>query len=477
MNDEFIRFILKRFLDHPENSAAFSLYDGEKVQNIGYRKFADDVMRAAAYLNKQEIRRQNIALIAPNCYEWFVVLLALMASGNVPVLLNPLLPWEMLGKQIAQADVSMIWTHMMEDKAIQESEAAHLKCLDYDAMKREEPVGIDDLYIDSEDETAVLIATSGTTGKSKMVEVTYGNLQSRMDSILDIYTDRDKERYCMVLPTFHIAGLASSLGTFYYGKTLCMGRGIMYVFADLPVLNPTIINLVPSMAETFFKIVRRSTEEELRKYVGKNLRRIVLGGSSVTPQLCESLISKGFSLETGYAMTETVGAGTWCEVKDAPQGTIGKISGGVQCRIQDGELLFKGPSVMKGYYKDPEATAQVMEDGWLHTGDMGYCDEQGYYFITGRKKNVIILSNGENVNPEEIEDKFSECDAIAESMVYSNGKGICADVYTENEEAAAAFIAAYNASMPKYRQVYKVNYSATPLEKTGSGKIKRKENK
>ena len=107
---------------------------------------------------------------------------------------------------------------------------------------------------------------------------------------------------------------------------------------------------------------------------------------------------------------------------------------------------------------------------------MGRCDEEGYYYITGRKKNVIILHNGENVNPEEIEAAFGRCEAIEECLVFGDGKGICADVYASSQEEAAAFIRSYNYKMPKYRQVYKVNYVAEPLPRTGTGKIKRKEN-
>ena len=189
------------------------------------------------------------------------------------------------------------------------------------------------------------------------------------------------------------------------------------------------------------------------------------------------MMDSGIQVQTFYGMTESTGPNLWGVWTESNLGTIGKPFGSTVCRIENGELLLKGPAVMKGYYKDPEATAEIMEDGWLHTGDLAYCDDNGYYYLTGRKKNVIILSNGENVNPEEIEARFGQCTEILECMVYSDGKGIRAEVYTENERAAADYIRKYNGEVPLYRQVYKVDYSPVPLEKTGSGKIRRKGNK
>jgi long-chain acyl-CoA synthetase len=193
--------------------------------------------------------------------------------------------------------------------------------------------------------------------------------------------------------------------------------------------------------------------------------------------VARELLEKNIQIDVIFGMTESAGDGSWCLVDENHLGTIGKPDGNIAFRIVDGEILLKSDGVMKGYYKDSDETAKVIVDGWLHTGDMGYCDEDGYYYITGRKKNVIILSNGENVNPEEIEATFGACAAIEECLVYSDGKGICGDVYTSDRDSAAAFIKAYNESMPMYRQVYKITYTDEPLPKTGSGKIKRKENK
>ena len=181
-------------------------------------------------------------------------------------------------------------------------------------------------------------------------------------------------------------------------------------------------------------------------------------------------------MSVNYGMTEIL-APAWSIIDDISRyRSAGKFTKTTQYRFVDNELLLTGPTLMKGYYKDAEETQSVIEDGWIHTGDLGYCDEDGYFYLTGRKKNVIILSNGENVNPEEIEAQFGNCESILECMVYADEKGICADVYSHNQEDSAIFIKKYNKSVPRYQQVYKINYTTTPLEKTGSGKIKRKAN-
>ena len=181
-------------------------------------------------------------------------------------------------------------------------------------------------------------------------------------------------------------------------------------------------------------------------------------------------------MEVGYGMTETTGVGTWGRWDEAHATSVGKAYGNFQCRIHEGEILIKGPFVIKGYYKDPEETEKITDNGWIHTGDMGRCDEDGHFYITGRKKNVIILSNGENVNPEELEEILYRCPAVQECMVYGIPKGICADICTKDPETVSAYVKQYNLQVPLYRQIFKLNCTAEPLEKTGSGKIKRKEN-
>lgn len=473
----FIHNLLNRFATADGQLVAFSIYDGNQLTDITYHQFLRDILKTAGFFAENQIHNQHIALAAPNSYHWIVAFYGILASGNIAVLINPALPADIIAEQCRQADVTVF---CCETKATDELKSVSngMQLLYIDDILNANPIRFEDIYNTADDETIILLGTSGTTGKSKIVEVSSKNMWGSLLNSDQASHVKGLERCILVLPLYHIGGVMSATSSFYRSKTLCIGRGASYIFPDMAILNPTQVPFVPSMMESVEKLFRRNMDPVGRaKYVGSNLQRIMVAGAAPKQSTCQYFIDQGIAVETAYAMTETTGAGTWAELNESNVGTIGKMYGNLQICFQAGELLMKGDAVMKGYYKDPEETAKVIEDGWLHTGDMGYCDENGYYYITGRKKNVIILSNGENVNPEEIEAKWGSCTHILECMVYSDGKGICADVYTENQEAAAAYIKEYNYGMPMYRQVYKVNYSATPLEKTSTGKIKRKENK
>lgn len=476
VNHEYIKDMLRRFEQANKDIIAFSVYDGESIKDISYNQFAEDILRAVAYFKENGISGQHIALISPNSCEWIVAYFGVVLSGNVAVLLNPALPKEVLQDQCQTADVSIVCS----EKACCENfgEMLGKRIVVFEDLKNSAPLTMDDICPLDQDATISLLFTSGTTGKSKAVEMTSRNLKHSIASMDEMFAAGNMDCAISTVPLYHIAGIRGGIAMLYHYKKLCFGRGLMYLIKDMPVFNPTYILLVPVMIENIIKLLKYAGNEEMRKnFIGSRLKRICVAGAALKRESALYLMDLGFVLDNAYAMTETIGDGMWHIMDRDHVNSIGKAGSQIQGRIDRGEIVIKGPSVMKGYYKDPQETAKVIEDGWIRTGDMGYCDENGYFYLTGRKKNVIILSNGENVNPEEIEAKFDECAAIVESMVYSDGKGICADVYAENEEQAAAFIAQYNVSMPKYRQVYKVNYSAGPLERTATGKIKRKENK
>lgn len=472
----YIRELIEKFAKR-ESAAAFEIYDGIQVKKISYGELAEDVLKCAGYFKANGIVKQHIALAAPNSYEWAVTYFAILASGNIAVLMNPSLPGDELASMCERSDTSYVWCDPAT-KNLLEGNQAEVTYLSFEELIESEMMSLQEIPEREQQEIVCLLFTSGTSGLSKVVMISMENLESSTESLEERFAQPNQERPLLVLPLYHVGGMRSLVGTMLYGNIMCLGRGMKYIFTDAPVLNPTALTLVPVIAESMIKIFKRLPDKKAyAKYIGNNVQYISVVGALFRKDSLRYLMSLGFSMGTSYGMTETTGCAVYCAYNEENVNSIGKLEGKTQCKIVDGEILLKGPTVMAGYYKNPEETEAVLIDGWMHTGDMGYCDENGYYYISGRKKNIIILASGENVNPEEIEAKFAYCDHILESMVYSDGKGICADVYTNNEENAAEFIKNYNESVPLYRQVYKVFYSEQPLEKTGSGKIKRKENK
>lgn len=473
-NSGFIYSLLSQFANAEASAVAFSVYDGQKVTDITYQQFLSDILRAAGFFQKKGIQKQHIALMGATDYDMFVALMGVWASGNVAVLMNASLPLDLLQWQCEKTDVSLIYGDDLADEVKPAIE--NTVWISRGQIKSGSPLVLQDLTFAEQDQTALILFTSGTTGKSKAAELTAGNLLNAVSCMEGPFVQSSMRCY-NGFPLFHLVTVLTVGATLLHGNTVCLGRGIQYMFLDFSKLNPSVAAMVPASADSLAKLLKKAgTEQAREKYTGFALKRICIHGAATKTATTRQLMEAGLTVETAYGMTEIGGHATWGELKENHIGSSGKACRNIQCRIQDGEILIKGPSVMKGYYKDPKATEEVLVDGWMHTGDLGYFDEDGYLYITGRKKNVIILSNGENVNPEEIEAKFGECKEILECMVYSDGKGICADVYTQDQDQAADFIRAYNESMPMYRQVYKVHYSNQPLEKTGTGKIKRKEN-
>ena len=190
-------------------------------------------------------------------------------------------------------------------------------------------------------------------------------------------------------------------------------------------------------------------------------------------------MENGFYINQCYSMTELAGDGLLNVEQDAAHiGALGKPAQESEHKVDEtGEICVRGGSVMLGYYKDPEATAEVIDkDGWLHTGDLARVDDEGYYYMTGRKKNVIILDSGENVSPEELENLLAECADIKECLVKEKGKKICAVVYcdADKQQAVRDFITETNRTLPLYKRMTAVEFAAEPLPRNAMGKLLRK---
>ena len=471
MYNHYVQRMIRQFAEDHENRIAFSICDDTQIKAVTYRELAEEVLRAAALLEKWGVRKKHVALIGANSKEWVVSYLAIAANANVVVPINPGLPRDLILTQCKMADVSAVCGDKESIALLQE----HLKCIEYEKLQGSEVMNLDDIAPADASDLTLLLFTSGTTGESKAAEITYENMESSLRSEDAVFGENGINRIMSVLPMFHIAGIRGTFAMLCRYKTVCIGRGAMYLFRDMPKLLPDYVLLVPTMVDSLVKIVRHTPKKDLEKFLGQNLKRICVGGATVDKEKCCYLMAEGFEIDCGYAMTETTGVGTWGKWSGTHLNTVGKLSGELECKVEDGELLFKGAPIMRGYYKDPAATAKALRDGWFRTGDLGYFDEDGYCYLTGRKKNLIVMPNGEKVNPEEMEYYFQKDSAVRECVVRYCDGGLCVDVCTNDPKAVARLIADYNANMPLSHRVHRITYRQAPIKRTASGKIIREE--
>ena len=470
----YVHKMIARFAADDQNRTALMMYDGQQVTEIDYRGLAEKILCAANYFNRNGLTGRHIALIGGICQEWLIAFFAIAASGNVVVPVNPGLPVEMVLAQCAFTDVSVICGDHQHIAAYAEK----YLCVSFATLSCETPMVLEEMNEAEPDATAMLLFTSGTTGNSKAVEISFANLENSVISEEGDFAKPGINRIMMALPMFHIAGIRSALTMLYRYKTLCIGRGMKYLFRDMPVLSPDYITLVPLIVESLIKIVKRTSREDLRKnYIGSNLKWLCIGGATIDVDSCRYLVQEGFVVDNAYALSETTGVGTWGKWNEQRPNTIGRLSEELQFRIVDGELQFKGDAIMKGYYKDPEATKTAIEDGWLHTGDLGFCDEDGFFYLTGRKKDLILMPNGEKLNPEEIERHFTNCDGIVECLARlgERDNGLCIEVVAKDQDEVRKFVDQYNERMPLSYNIRKIVYRDKLLERTINGKLIRKD--
>ena len=228
------------------------------------------------------------------------------------------------------------------------------------------------------------------------------------------------------------------------------------------------------LVETIYNDMKRGRVSRLN-----GLWDLCCSSAALDPKMLLELAQNGFVVNQCYGMTETFGDGilNFTQV-EKHMSAVGKPDDHVQYKLDEtGEICIKGDCVMLGYYKDPEATAEVIDaDGWFHTGDLARMDEEGFYYITGRKKNLIILASGENVSPEELEKKLALCPAITECIVKEKSQKICAVIYCpeDKQEEVRAFVIEVNRSLPLYKRISAVEFTVEPLPRNALGKLLRK---
>lgn len=442
------------------------------VRTMTAADFSQRVEQMAAVLAKQKLQGRHIGIMGANRVQWLAAFWAVYKVGGVAVLLSPDLNAGELAQRMGHADVSCL----LYDKALNNTVCAAtqgggvaLLCLDDDLLA-DAPCLTEPAAEPHREDLACILFTSGTTATAKAVMLSHGAM---IAGVCHGVIGKEFTSQLAILPLHHIAGIASVLNTWYLGAVVCLGQDFKYLYRYLSAMRPDYMLTVPSLLQVLMKKLKRGGPNG--QLLGWNLKLLGCGGARFLPEAIRFLHERNIRVLQSYGATEAGGLGFDWEMTECCRDTIGKACPEIETKIVDGELWLRSPSVMMGYYKDPEATAQVLQDGWYATGDLCEQDAQGYLRLVGRKKNVIILSNGENVSPEEIEAAFQTCPYVDEVLVGIEEDLICAVIFSEKgaQSDIRSFVERYNSGVPYYKQVQKLRFLDRPFEKTQIGKMIR----
>lgn len=481
--DMVTRCMEREFPDHV--AIRYVAEDGKTVVEKKYREYAQDIRRMVAYLKAEvpDIKGRRIVLLSRNCYEFCVASYGIILAGGVLVTLNQKKNWDELEYELGLVEPALILNDGIDYGCRAELEAAYgPKLRPMDCYKDTAPgeltncVGHDDLMM--------LMFTSGTTGRSKGVMLSERNMCASLHTYSEVAENWITDRlpagqklplsHMTLLPLFHMACFVCVVSYPPAGWTLNLCSDIRDFYRDLGLMHSDVMASAPMLVETVYNDMKRGRVSRLN-----GLWDLCCSSAALDPKMLLELAQNGFVVNQCYGMTETFGDGilNFTQV-EKHMSAVGKPDDHVQYKLDEtGEICIKGDCVMLGYYKDPEATAEVIDaDGWFHTGDLARMDEEGFYYITGRKKNLIILASGENVSPEELEKKLALCPAITECIVKEKGQKICAVIYCpeDKQEEVRAFVTEMNRSLPLYKRISAVEFTAEPLPRNALGKLLRK---
>ena len=548
---ESIREMMELAEEQAGDKIAFEYRDEKDKNNIikvTYKEFQKDTYYLGTALSTINMLKNHIAIVGDNSYKWITVYLTVLKTNGVFVPIDKELPYKDMVNLLSNSDSEVLFYGEKYEKYIEQfkkdlpnikyyiglnREEDEENVLSYDKFKelgKKEYESGNKTYVDLEkkdlNELRMLVYTSGTTGVAKGVMLSEHNLVSSVYYGLQV---ADVDTKCLsVLPYHHTYEAVSGiLVGIHYHVTICINDSLKNVLKNLQLYKPDYIYLVPAFTEVFYKNIWNKVKKEgkegglkfliglsnfLRKIgidkrkklfksiheaFGGNLYQLVVGGAPIRPEIGKFFNDIGIMLLNGYGITEcsplvSVNRKNY----NNDPATVGVILPCCQVEIRnkndegDGEIWVKGDIVMMGYYKQPEKTAKVLVDGWFNTEDYGRINDKGQLVINGRKKNVIVLNNGKNIYPEEIENYISSIPYVQEVIVKStkneNGEetALCAEVFlnkevveemkSENiEEQLKKDISKATKELPSYKHIQKIEIRKTEFNKTTTNKIKR----
>ena len=494
---ELLQFSAKTYGEQ----AAYRYKVRKEVHEKTYQEVYEMSMAVSRMVETLDMKGKHIAILGPTTVEWIVSYFGVVNSASVAVPVDVQLPADDICELLQRADVeTLIYDELRKDVAAAAKEKCpnvkHIISMQAEeendgvlslSQLLEENKGEYDTEVDS-DQLCTILFTSGTTGKSKGVMLSHRNITDNaicqdMKFPVGMVT-------MTLLPINHVYCLTVDIVKgLYIGVTACINDSIMRVAKNLKLFKPDTVLLVPLVIESIYAKLKAAGNMMPKKMIAKaafggNLTTIVSGGAYLNPDYVDKFAEYGITILQGYGMTECAPVISNNLPWDNRKGSVGKLMPNCEAKIVDEEIWVKGSSVMMGYYKMPEETAETLEDGWLKTGDLGYIDEDNYLYITGRKKNLIILANGENVSPEEIENQLSVEDLIKEILVREKDTVIEAEIYPDYEyakkkrvkdirESLQEIIDKYNENTTVYKRIHSLVVRETEFDKTTAKKIKR----
>nr|WP_297706056.1 AMP-binding protein [uncultured Butyrivibrio sp.] len=494
---------IRQLLDQIDNNyhdlPAIKWPKGKDVFQRTYGELCSQASNIRKALNAHGLSNSHIAIVGFSSIEWITAFFAITSGDNTAVLIDPLLPDDEIIDLLIRSDSKAVFLSFEKlDLAKEIADKCPLISKIYSLTQEEllslENTGdeVSDAPAGSTDELAMIIFTSGTTGKSKGVMLTHKNLMSNVEAVE--YEAHPGMVTLSVLPIHHAYCLVMDyLKCLSLGVTICINDSLLHIVKNMQLFKPNVMLMVPMMIETIYKKLKSTSTGKLlpkklvaAKVFGGNLTTVFSGGAHLDPFYVDKFKEYGINIYEGYGMSECSPVISSNTPLNHKSGSVGKILRNAEIRIENGEILVRSTSVMKGYYNMPDETAKTLEGGFLHTGDKGYIDEDGYLYINGRVKNLIILSNGENISPEEIENKLALFPLIEEVIVTGDGNGLTARIYPDQdyickkkltndslEKELWKLLDEYNNSQPSYRRIAHLVIRENPFRRNTTKKILR----
>lgn len=480
---ETMREVLERLEGRLAGQRVFRFMSDSGVKDIFCEQFFSDIRRTAFLIEDMDLSGKHIGIMGRNSYWWMVCLCAVFWTGSVAVLLDRELDEEELKERVGRVGVEALFFEEVPEteercKTLNEC----VKRLSFEKVReacRSGKKGEKKVQKKGED-LGCIFFTSGTTATSKAVMMSEHGLSA---GVCHNINDKKFHSILAILPFHHLSGFSSSLNALFLGAEVCIGEDQKYFYQYLKELQPDYVFIVPSMLRMLARKIKNGGPNG--RFLGWDLHLLNCGGADFRPEYLRIFLEHDITVLQGYGASEAGAIGFLWEMTEERPDTIGKPPAGLEVKIKDNELYLRSESLMMGYYGDEEATRKVLCEGWYATGDLCRMDEEGYLYLTGRKKNLIILSNGENISPEAIEKKLYRWEEISEVLVKAEENLISALVFpkypaagTEEEKAQIREkirekIGEYNRSVPVYRQIQVLHFLEEPIDKTSMGKLIR----